>query len=110
MLHRIQTIDAHAAGEPLRLVTSGFPTPVGETMHEKRDWAQEHCDVLRRALMHEPRGHADMYGAVLTEPCTEAAARGRAVHAQRRVQHHVRSWGDRSLHDRPGTGPDQRRG
>ena len=76
MIHRIQTIDAHAAGEPLRLVTGGFPTPVGETMLEKRDWVREHCDPLRRALMHEPRGHADMYGAVLTEPCAEAAIAG----------------------------------
>ena len=75
-LHRIQTIDAHAAGEPLRLVTGGFPTPVGETMLEKRDWVREHCDALRRALMHEPRGHADMYGAVLTEPCADAAHAG----------------------------------
>jgi trans-L-3-hydroxyproline dehydratase len=76
MIYRIQTIDAHAAGEPLRLVTGGFPTPVGETMLEKRDWVREHCDGLRRALMHEPRGHADMYGAVLTEPCTETAHAG----------------------------------
>ena len=76
MIHRIQTIDAHAAGEPLRLVTGGFPTPVGETMLEKRAWVREHCDALRRALMHEPRGHADMSGAVLTEPCAAAAHAG----------------------------------
>ena len=76
MIHRIQTIDAHAAGEPLRLITGGFPRPVGGTMLEKRDWVREHCDPLRRALMHEPRGHIDMYGALLTEPCTEAAHAG----------------------------------
>ena len=76
MIHRIRTIDAHAAGEPLRLVTGGFPAPVGETMLEKRDWVREHCDALRRALMHEPRGHADMYGAVLTEPCAAEAHAG----------------------------------
>jgi proline racemase len=76
VIHRVQTIDAHAAGEPLRLVTSGFPAPVGTTMLEKRDWVHEHCDALRRALMHEPRGHAGMYGAVLTEPCDAAAHAG----------------------------------
>ena len=76
MIHRIQTIDAHAAGEPLRLITGGFPTPIGESMSEKRDWVREHCDGLRRALLHEPRGHADMYGAVLTIPCDEAAHAG----------------------------------
>jgi proline racemase len=29
-----------------------------------------HADHLRRALMLEPRGHADMYGAIVTEPVT----------------------------------------
>ena len=76
MIHRIQTIDAHTAGEPLRLIVGGFPTPVGSTMLEKREWVLQHCDPLRRALMHEPRGHADMYGAVLTEPCDETAHAG----------------------------------
>ena len=76
MIRHIQTIDAHAAGEPLRLVTNGFPSPSGDTMLEKREWASEHCDPLRRALLREPRGHADMYGAVLTEPCVESAHAG----------------------------------
>ena len=75
-IHRIRTIDAHAAGEPLRLVTEGFPTPAGASMLDKRAWVREHCDGLRTALMHEPRGHADMYGAVLTEPCSDAAHAG----------------------------------
>lgn len=65
---RLKTIDAHAAGEPLRLIIDGFPTPRGKTMLEKREWVRKHADGLRRALMLEPRGHADMYGAILTEP------------------------------------------
>jgi len=65
---RVQTIDAHAGGEPLRLIVDGFPSPRGTTMLEKREWVRRHADHLRRALMLEPRGHADMYGAVLTEP------------------------------------------
>ena len=72
--HRpLRTIDAHAAGEPLRLVVDGFPAPEGETMLEKRAWVREHHDALRRALMFEPRGHAGMYGAVLTEAATEGS-------------------------------------
>jgi proline racemase len=65
---RVKTIDAHAGGEPLRLIVDGFPSPRGNTMLEKRDWVRRNADHLRRALMLEPRGHADMYGAVLTEP------------------------------------------
>ena len=64
----LRTIDAHTAGEPLRLVTAGWPAPRGRTMLERRAWARQHQDALRRALMLEPRGHADMYGALLTEP------------------------------------------
>ena len=67
-MHTIRTIDAHTAGEPLRLVVDGFPTIEGETMLEKRAWVEDHLDHLRTALILEPRGHADMYGAVLTEP------------------------------------------
>jgi proline racemase len=64
----IRTIDAHTAGEPLRLIVDGFPRVEGRTILEKREFIREHCDHLRRALMLEPRGHADMYGALLTEP------------------------------------------
>jgi len=64
----IRTIDAHTAGEPLRLIVDGFPPIEGATILEKREFVREHYDHLRRALMLEPRGHADMYGAVFTEP------------------------------------------
>src|SRR5690349_1487691 len=76
MLTRLKTIDAHAAGEPLRLIVDGFPAPHGATMLEKREWTKKKHDHLRRALMLEPRGHADMYGAVLTEPVSPGAHAG----------------------------------
>ena len=72
----LKTIDAHAAGEPLRLIVDGFPSPRGKTMLAKREWVRTHADHLRRALMLEPRGHADMYGAILTEPVTPGAHAG----------------------------------
>ncbi len=75
MVH-VKTIDAHAAGEPLRLIVDGFPSPHGRTMLEKRDWLKRHVDHLRRALMLEPRGHADMYGAILTEPVSPGSHAG----------------------------------
>jgi proline racemase len=64
----IRTIDAHTAGEPLRLIVDGFPAIEGGTILEKREFLRGHYDHLRTALMLEPRGHADMYGALLTEP------------------------------------------
>ena len=72
----ITTIDAHAAGEPLRIVTGGLPLLPGETMLEKRRYMQQHFDHIRRALMWEPRGHRDMYGAVLTQQVTPEADLG----------------------------------
>jgi proline racemase len=64
----VRTIDAHTAGEPLRLIVDGFPEIQGRTMLERREWVREHCDHLRTSVMLEPRGHTDMYGAILTQP------------------------------------------
>jgi proline racemase len=65
---RIDTIDIHCGGEPLRLVIGGFPGPLGRTMAERRAYAEAHLDHLRRALVLEPRGHPRQYGALLTPP------------------------------------------
>ena len=67
------TVDAHAAGEPLRIVTGGVPFIPGATILEKRQWVREHMDEVRRTLMEEPRGHADMYGCYVTDPVTPEA-------------------------------------
>ena len=67
---RITTLESHAAGEPLRIVTGGIDPIPGRTMLEKRRYAREHLDGLRTAIVFEPRGHADMYGAIPTEPVT----------------------------------------
>src|SRR4026207_316903 len=63
---RITTIDMHTGGEPLRVIVDGLPSIEGRTVLEKRRYFREHYDHLRRGLMWEPRGHADMYGAVIT--------------------------------------------
>jgi proline racemase len=68
--HEITAIDAHTGGEPLRIYTGGFPQPDGSTILEKRSNARALYDHLRKATMWEPRGHADMYGCLLTPPVT----------------------------------------
>jgi proline racemase len=65
---KIRTLEAHTAGEPLRIILSGFPDVPGDTILAKRRYLKENLDHLRTALMWEPRGHADMYGALLTPP------------------------------------------
>lgn len=70
---KIRTIDAHTAGEPFRVITGGFPELQGETILARRRFAREHFDHLRTALMWEPRGHADMYGCIVTPPVSKDA-------------------------------------
>ena len=65
---RIQTVDYHTAGEPFRIVVGGVPPLVGRTILDRRRWAGENLDHVRRLLVNEPRGHADMYGCFVTEP------------------------------------------
>ena len=73
---RINTIDAHTAGEPFRVITGGYPDLPGDTILERRRYAREHLDPLRTALMWEPRGHADMYGCIVTPPVSPEADLG----------------------------------
>src|SRR5260221_11118461 len=73
---RVTTVDYHCAGEPFRIVLAGAPPLVGATILDKRRWALEHCDDIRRLLVNEPRGHADMYGCFVTEPEDGGAALG----------------------------------
>ncbi|HEY7599238.1 MAG TPA: proline racemase family protein [Candidatus Limnocylindrales bacterium] len=69
----VQVLDLHCAGEPLRMVRSGFPDVPELPILERRRWVAEHADHVRRALMNEPRGHRDMYGAILLPPYRDDA-------------------------------------
>ena len=70
---QITTIDAHTEGEPLRVITGGYSALLGKTILERRQFAKSQLDHLRTALMWEPRGHADMYGCLVTPPVTKDA-------------------------------------
>lgn len=70
---RISTVDMHTGGEPLRILLDGYPEIPGKTILEKRNYFRKHLDHIRKAVMWEPRGHADMYGAVITEACSAEA-------------------------------------
>ena len=64
----LQTLDCHTGGEPLRIMLAGYPSPAGATVLAKRDDCLARLDQFRQLLMYEPRGHADMYGVLLTAP------------------------------------------
>ncbi len=69
----VQVVDAHTVGEFCRVVIGGFPEPQGNTMIEKKNWMVKNYDHVRTALMLEPRGHHDMFGAFLCEPINKEA-------------------------------------
>ena len=64
----LHVVDSHTVGEFCRIVISGFPEPEGNTMIEKKKWMETNYDHVRTALMHEPRGHRNMFGAFLCDP------------------------------------------
>jgi trans-L-3-hydroxyproline dehydratase len=65
---RIETVEMHTGGEPVRIVTSGYPAIQGATLLEKRRFARENLDRFRSLIMFEPRGHYDMYGVLPVAP------------------------------------------
>jgi len=64
----LKVVDMHTGGEPLRIVIDGYPDIPKGTILEKRAYVRDHLDHLRKILIFEPRGHYDMYGALLVEP------------------------------------------
>ena len=69
----ITAVDSHTEGEPARVVIGGIPHVPGETMFDKKLWAEKHLDGLRTMLMFEPRGHSSMSGSIITAPCSPEA-------------------------------------
>ena len=69
----IRCIDMHTGGEPLRIPISGLPEIVGDNVLEKIRYFRTNYDHLRTGLMFEPRGHADMYGAIISPPSSSDA-------------------------------------
>ena len=59
----VRTIEAHTSGEYCR-VALDCPETKGNTMIEKKHYLEKHHDDFRTMLMHEPRGHHDMFGAI----------------------------------------------
>ncbi len=64
----VATVDYHTGGEPFRIIVGGVAPLEGSTILERRRYALEHLDHVRRFLVHEPRGHADMYGCHVVPP------------------------------------------
>ena len=72
----IQMIEAHAEGEVGRIVTSGVMDLPGTTMLDKMNYLNRVDDGLRRFLVFEPRGYAQMSTNLLFPPAHRDADAG----------------------------------
>lgn len=72
----IHTIETHTLGEPTRIIIGGTAPLPGDSAAEKKAYLVRERDELRRFVMHEPRGHRDMFGAILVEPGSQEADLG----------------------------------
>lgn len=72
----VSAVDYHTGGEPFRIVSGGVGPIPGRTILDKRRFCAQRLDHLRRLLVYEPRGHADMYGGFAVEPEDEGADLG----------------------------------
>lgn len=73
---QLKVIEAHTMGEPLRLITDGFPNIIGNSMMEKQIYFEKNYDQYRKGILLEPYGHKDMFGAVLTSKVNDEADLG----------------------------------
>jgi len=64
----VSTTDYHTGGEPFRIVSGGIKSLPGVSILDKRRYASKHLDDIRKLVIFEPRGHADMYGCFVTDP------------------------------------------
>ena len=69
-------VDSHTMGEPTRIIVSGLPNILGDSMQEKKAYLESKLDYVRTVAMHEPRGHNNMFGAIVTAPTTKEADLG----------------------------------
>ncbi|QCX34743.1 proline racemase [Caloramator sp. E03] len=75
-IRTINAVDSHTMGEPTRIVVGGVPVIPGDTMPEKKAYLEKNLDHIRTAIMHEPRGHKDMFGSIITQPTNKEADLG----------------------------------
>ena len=69
----LSVIDYHTEGEPMRFIVDGAPRIPGLTLMEQSEHLAAHGRELLGFALYEPRGHAAMCGAILTEPTTPGA-------------------------------------
>ena len=67
-IRELTAYDAHAEGEPGRVIVAGVDDPPGASVYEKMAWLRDHDDGLRKLMLREPRGYPALCANVVVEP------------------------------------------
>ncbi|NIM49906.1 MAG: hypothetical protein GTN62_06425 [Gemmatimonadales bacterium] len=78
----ITAVDAHACGEPGRVITGGVLDVPGETMFDKKAYLEKHADHLRQRMLREPRGYPALCCNLILPPTHPAADAGFVIMEQ----------------------------
>jgi proline racemase len=78
----ITAVDAHACGEPGRVITGGVLDVPGQTMFEKKCWLEAHADHIRRRMLREPRGYPAANCNLILPPTDSRADAGFVIMEQ----------------------------
>jgi proline racemase len=78
----ITAVDAHACGEPGRVITGGVLDVPGRTMFEKKNWLEANADHLRLRMLREPRGYPALCCNVILPPTMQNADAGFVIMEQ----------------------------
>ena len=78
----LQAVDAHAGGEPGRVIVGGVLDVPGATMFEKMRYLQTHADGLRQRMLREPRSYPAMCCNLILPPTRPEADAGFVIMEQ----------------------------
>jgi proline racemase len=78
----ITAVEAHAGGEPGRVITGGIGDVPGRTMFEKMKHLERHKDEIRKLMLREPRGYPGLCANILLPPTDPAADAGYVIMEQ----------------------------
>src|SRR5215217_4866187 len=78
----ITAVEAHAGGEPGRVITGGVVDVPGETMFEKKRYLETHRDEIRKLMLREPRGYPGLCANIILPPTTPEADAGFVIMEQ----------------------------
>src|ERR671931_1536131 len=78
----VTAVDAHAGGEPGRVITGGVLDVPGRTMFDKKLYFEQHADGLRQRMLREPRGYPGVCCNLILPPTHPEADAGFVIMEQ----------------------------